>query len=63
MGRSTVFRRTFATNFARQGGDVFALQNILGHSSIRTTQVYVGLDIEDLKSPHAKTSLPGRLKT
>jgi len=55
-------RRTFATNFAREGGSLFALQSILGHSSIQTTQKYVGLNIQDLALAHRKTSLLGRLR-
>lgn len=54
-------RRTFATNFAREGGSVFALQSILGHASIQTTQRYVGLNTEDLQRHHARTSLLRRL--
>ena len=55
-------RRTFATNFAREGGNLFALQRILGHASISTTQRYVGLSIQDLSLVHQKTSLLGRLR-
>lgn len=55
-------RRTFATNFAREGGNLFALQRMLGHASIQTTQRYVGLSTEDLRLSHAKTSLLNRLR-
>lgn len=55
-------RRTFATNFAREGGNLFALQRILGHASIQTTQRYVGLSVEDLSLAHQKTSLLSRLR-
>jgi len=34
-------RHTFATNFIRNGGDVFTLQKILGHADIQTCMVYV----------------------
>ncbi|HNP69421.1 MAG TPA: site-specific integrase [Aequorivita sp.] len=36
-----VGRHTFATNFLRAGGDVVSLQNLLGHSSIKQTMIYV----------------------
>ena len=55
-------RRTFATNFTREGGNLFALQRMLGHASIQTTQRYVGLSTEDLRVSHAKTSLLTRLR-
>ncbi len=35
------WRHTFAKNFLVNGGSVFTLQKILGHSDIATTQVYV----------------------
>ena len=43
------FRNTFATNYVKNNGDVFRLQQLLGHSKIDTTRRYVTLDIEDLK--------------
>lgn len=60
-GKFHSLRKTFSTNFAREGGNLFALQNILGHASISTTQKYVGLNVEDLKMAHARTSLLRRL--
>lgn len=36
-----VGRHTFATNFLRAGGDVISLQNLLGHSSVKQTMIYV----------------------
>jgi len=36
-----VGRHTFATNFLRAGGDVVSLQNLLGHSNIKQTMIYV----------------------
>lgn len=34
-------RHTFATHFVASGGDLFRLQRILGHGSIKTTERYV----------------------
>ncbi|NIR13739.1 MAG: hypothetical protein GWN86_07235 [Desulfobacterales bacterium] len=38
------------------GGDPFALQNIMGHSSIKTTMRYVHMSGEALRRAHAKAS-------
>lgn len=42
-------RHHYATRLIRAGVDVFSVQKLLGHSSVSTTQVYVNLDISDLK--------------
>lgn len=34
-------RRSFGTNLYNQTGDIYAVQNALGHEDIRTTQIYV----------------------
>lgn len=49
-------RRTMATSFIRNGGDVFALQHILGHENLAITQRYVTISPEDLVIRHAKAS-------
>lgn len=56
------FRHTFATNYIREGGNVFFLQRILGHTDLQVTKIYVTAQAEDLKLAHRKTSLLGRLK-
>jgi site-specific recombinase XerD len=43
-------RHTFACNYVKQTGNIFALSRLLGHSSVSTTQVYLrGLQVEELK--------------
>jgi len=35
------FRHTFACNYLLQGGDIYALSRLMGHTSIRVTEVYL----------------------
>ena len=35
------FRHTFATHFVINGGDAFSLRDLLGHTNIETTKIYV----------------------
>ena len=44
-----LFRHTFAKNWILNGGDIFRLQKILGHSSIETVREYVNMFSNDLK--------------
>lgn len=55
------FRHTFASSYIRDGGNVFYLQRLLGHSDIQTTKVYVNVQTEDLSLAHRKFSLLSRL--
>lgn len=41
-------RHKFARDFLRQGGDIYALKNILGHASVKTTEVYLDSATGDL---------------
>ena len=43
------FRHTFAKMWVKNGGDVFKLQKILGHSTLEMTRKYVNLYGADLK--------------
>ena len=56
------FRHCFAVSYIRNGGDIYRLSRILGHTSISTTQVYLrSMGIEHLAEGHAKYSPLGRL--
>lgn len=52
-----LMRHSFATNYLRNGGGVFHLQEILGHKSIDTTKRYVKLAAVDVAMDHSRTSL------
>lgn len=48
------FRHTFAKFFLLNGGDVFTLQKILGHSDITTTKKYINLNTNDIRVQNDK---------
>ena len=50
------FRHTFAKNFLLNGGDIFSLQKILGHSSLEVVRMYVNLASDDVQVQHRKAS-------
>lgn len=55
------FRRGFAVQFLRNGGNSFELQQILGHTTLEMTRRYVTYLDEDLKSSHTRNSPVDRL--
>ena len=50
------FRHTMAVTFLRNGGDVFSLQRILGHSQLEVLRGYINLAQSDISRVHARNS-------
>jgi integrase/recombinase XerD len=53
-------RHTFAMGYLRRGGNVFALQRVMGHSDLETTRKYVNMTTDDLQAVHERVSLLSR---
>ncbi len=49
-----VLRHTFATHLMNNGADLNAVKELLGHSSLASTQIYTHNSIEKLKNVHKK---------
>ncbi len=58
-----MLRNNFAKRFLMQGGDIYTLSRILGHSSVKVTEeAYLDLDTNDLRTNYQRYSPLANLK-
>ena len=49
-----ILRHTYATRLLQNGAELLSVKELLGHSSLASTQVYTHVNIEDLKKIYKK---------
>ena len=61
-GSCHMFRHSMATLMLEGGADIRYIQQMLGHATINTTQVYTRVSLKMLREVHSKTHPAARLK-
>ncbi len=57
-----LLRHSFATNMLKKGFRIEEVQNLLGHSDIKSTTIYLHLNKEDLKSKYMESMIKGSVE-
>ena len=50
-----IFRHTCATHLVNEGADIVNVKNLLGHSSLKATEVYTHTTVEQLKKEYKRS--------
>jgi site-specific recombinase XerD len=53
-------RHSFATHMIQNGGSVVAIQKLLGHASLNTTQIYTHYNVDELRDMYGRAHPLGR---
>jgi site-specific recombinase XerD len=56
-----MLRHTFATSYLDAGGSIVDLRDLLGHTDIKTTTIYLGVSLDRLREKHKTLSPVSRM--